>query len=560
VTLTGSRPRTERPWWRDAVVYQVYPRSFADTDGDGVGDLPGLISRVGYLRDLGVDAIWLSPFYPSPLADGGYDVADHRAVDPRLGTLEDFDRLVATCRDAGIRVMVDIVPNHTSHLHRWFRSALAAAPGSPERARYVFRDGRGKRGQKPPNDWQSMFGGPAWTRVADGQWYLHLFAEEQPDLNWDNPEVREDMLDTLRFWADRGVAGFRVDVAHGLVKDLSEPYPTQDRLADRYAEDGGSPLWDRDEVHEVYAAWRRLFDEYDPPLMAVAEAWVPAHRLPRYASVDGLGQAFDFGLLMAGWSATDVVEVVRQHRTLAEPSGATSTWVLANHDVIRTVTRYGTPSGRADDALGWVHGASEPQHAMDVEQGVRRARAALLLMLALPGSAYLFQGEELGLPEVRDIPPEAREDPVFSHSGGALLGRDGCRVPLPWTAEPPSFGFGPGGAHLPQPASFADLAVSRQERDPSSTLSLYRDALRLRTALRRAGDPDCLDVPEEPADVVHLVRDGGWHSVTNFSARPRPLPDGLAEAEVLLASAPLAGEGLLPADCTAWLVTSSAQA
>ena len=206
-------------WWRDAVIYQVYPRSFADSNGDGMGDLPGITGRLPYLRDLGIDAVWLSPFYPSPQHDAGYDVADYRSVDPRFGDLGDLDKLVAEAHQLGLRFIVDLVPNHTSSEHAWFREALRAGPGSRERDRYIFRDGLGEHGDEPPNSWQSVFGGSAWERVPDGQWYLHLFDVSQPDLDWGNPEVRAEFADVLRFWLDRGVDGFRVDVAHGLIKD-----------------------------------------------------------------------------------------------------------------------------------------------------------------------------------------------------------------------------------------------------------------------------------------------------------------------------------------------------
>src|SRR4051794_33302724 len=330
-------PRIDRgaDWWRQAVVYQVYPRSFADADGDGIGDLPGVTSRVGYLAALGVDAVWLSPFYPSALADGGYDVDDYRDVDPRLGTLQDFDAMAAALHQAGLKVIVDIVPNHTSDRHPWFREAVAAGPGSRARERYIFRDGAGPHGQRPPNDWESVFGGPAWHQVPDGQWYLHLFAPEQPDLNWDDREVRDDFLRTLRFWSDRGVDGFRVDVAHALAKDLTEPYVTAVELAEGPIGGSSNPLWDRDELSDIYAEWRAVFDEYDPPRTAVAEAWVPTHRRARYASQDGLGQAFNFDLLRAPWNAAFVKQVIDENVRLAEDSGTTSTWVLSNHDVVR---------------------------------------------------------------------------------------------------------------------------------------------------------------------------------------------------------------------------------
>jgi len=238
-------------WWRNAVVYQIYPRSFADANGDGIGDLAGIISRVDYLANLGIDAVWMSPFYPSALADGGYDVDDYMDIDPRIGTLDQFDELVQRLHEKSIRVFVDVVPNHSSDRHEWFKQALAAAPGSPERERYIFRDGRGENGELPPSDLASHFGPEGWTRVPDGQWYMHLFTKEQPDFNWDNPQVEEYFLKTLRFWSDRGVDGFRIDVAHALKKNLS-PLPDRDSYAlSVMKDDGTDPLFDRDEVHEV---------------------------------------------------------------------------------------------------------------------------------------------------------------------------------------------------------------------------------------------------------------------------------------------------------------------
>jgi alpha-glucosidase len=533
-------------WWRQAAVYQIYPRSFADANGDGIGDLRGIISRVPYLQGLGIDAVWLSPFYPSELADGGYDVADYRDVDPRIGTLDEFDQMVAALHGAGIRVIVDIVPNHSSDQHVWFQEALAAGPGSPERARYIFRDGLGEDGSLPPADWTSMFGGPAWTRVPDGQWYLHLFAKEQPDFNWDNEEVRQDFLTTLRFWSDRGVDGFRIDVAHALSKQLDESLPSQAEI-DAITEAGAHPLWDRDEVHEVYAGWRKVFDEYTPPRIAVAEAWVSTARRPRYASAEGLGQAFNFDLLEADFDAEQFRAIITDNLALSAASGSSTTWVFSNHDVVRHATRYalpprdGSPVKQGRDWL--LSGGTEP--VADVELGLRRARAATLLMLGLPGSAYLYQGEELGLPEVADIPAAERQDPAFFRNPGIDIGRDGCRVPLPWTREGTSFGFGDGGAHLPQPASFGELSVEAQDGTPGSTLELYRAALALRHELQT---DETLDWVPAPADVLRFARPNGWQVVTNFGTDPVPLPEG----ELLLTSEPLDGT-LLPGSTTAWV-------
>jgi len=548
---TRLRDLTDPDWWRTAVVYQVYPRSFADGNGDGIGDLAGLIDRVPYLDRLGVDAVWLSPFYPSALADGGYDVDDYRDVDPRIGTLAQFDELVAALHARGIRVVVDIVPNHSGSGHAWFRAALAAAPGSPERARYVFRDGLGEHGELPPSDWVSHFGGSAWTRVPDpssasgrrGQWYLHLFAPEQPDFDWSNPEVREEFLDILRFWADRGVDGFRVDVAHGLAKDLSEPLASYPRISrDVLKDDGSDVLFDRDEVHEIFRGWRRVLDEYDPPRAAVAEAWAAPSRLPLYARPDELGQTFEFDLVLEPWDATAFRRSIELALDRARAAGASSTWVLSNHDIVRHASRFGLPTGT--DLNAWLlSGGTTP--AEDREAGLARALAGTMLLLALPGAAYLYQGEELGLPEVPDLPADALEDPIWARTAHAEKGRDGARVPLPWTPEGPSFGFGPGGSHLPQPAWFARYAAAVEDADPGSVLNAYRRALALRAQLL-AGDG--VRFVDRTDDVVELVRDGGWRVLTTFGTTAR-LPEG----EVLLATAPIGDDRVLPADATAWL-------
>ncbi|WIE54984.1 glycoside hydrolase family 13 protein [Curtobacterium sp. MCBD17_003] len=541
-------PGTDQPipslhdpdWWRQAVVYQVYPRSFADVDGDGVGDIAGVTDRVPYLRELGVDAIWLSPFYPSALADGGYDVADYRDVDPKLGTLADFDALVAAAHAAGIRIIVDVVPNHTSDLHVWFQEALESPRGSAARARYVFRDGSGPDGAEPPSDWVSNFGGSAWTRIADGQWYLHLFAREQPDLDWSNPEVRADFEQTLRFWSDRGVDGFRVDVAHGMAKDLSEPFRPSDQ--DHLPLDGSDPLYDRDEVHEILGSWRRVLDEYDPPRSAIAEAWVPARRRVLYARPTELGQAFNFDLLEAPFDPEAFRAIIDENLAQASQSGASSTWVLSNHDVVRHATRYGLPDG-ADSGAWLMSDGREP--VLDRDRGLRRARAASLLVLALPGSAYVYQGEELGLHEVADIPRDRLQDPKWARSEHTDKGRDGCRVPIPWSRSGSSFGFGPDGAHLPQPADFGTWSVEAEDGVDGSTLELYRAALAFRRTHRGGEDLTWLETPDR---VVGFARADGWRSVTNFGTDPVPLPEGA----VVVASCPIE-DGLLPGESTVWL-------
>jgi alpha-glucosidase len=531
-------------WWTDAVVYQIYPRSFADTNGDGIGDLAGILSRLPYLAALGIDAIWLSPFYPTTLADGGYDISDHRGVDPRLGTLEDFAALVEDAHNRGLKIVIDVVPNHTSDQHPWFQQALAAPPGSPERARYIFRDGEGSNRAEPPSDWRSHFGGSAWDPVGDGQWYCHLFAREQPDLNWCNEEVRQYFLDTLRFWADLGVDGFRVDVAHSLAKDLSHPLRSQPHLDELLPLDGNDPLYDRDEVHEIYRGWRAVFNEYDPPKMAIAETWTPtSSRTYLYARPSELGQVFDFSLLKCSWDAGQFRAVIErslaEHRAV-ETNG--STWVLSSHDVPRHASRYALPAGT--DLDRWLlSNGTDP--AIDPAVAARRARAATLIMLALPGSAYLYQGEELGLLEVAELCAEDLHDPVWERTGHRLKGRDGARVPLPWTADGPSYGFGDAGAWLPQPTWFRNHAAELQEKDPTSTHALYRAAL----ALRRTLNTNNADVTWEDRgpDVLHFTRVNGWECIANFSATPLPRPPG----NILLSSCPITGPEL-PPETTLW--------
>lgn len=540
-------------WWRQAVIYQVYPRSFADANGDGIGDLEGIISRVDYFAELGIDAVWLSPFYPSALADGGYDVDDYRDVDPKIGTLAQFDRMTEALHERGIRVIVDVVPNHSSNRHVWFQEALAAPAGSTARERYIFRVGRGENGELAPNDWPSHFGPTSWTRAPDGQWYLHLFAPEQPDFNWDNTEVRDDFLETFRFWSDRGVDGFRIDVAHALVKDMTEPF--QEITGFEQANiplDGSHPLFDRDEVHEIYASWRGVFDEYDPPRVAVAEAWVPSERRPRYASPDGLGQAFNFDLLLADWDQAQFRDIIAENLLLAAQSGSSSTWVLSNHDVIRHATRYGLPSGLSvDEVNAWLL-ADGGNIVENHELGLRRARAAVMLMLALPGATYLYQGEELGLFEVADLDAAALQDPQWMRSGFLRKGRDGCRVPLPWTRAGSSFGFGADGAHLPQPGWFGGCSVEAEKDDEGSTLSLYRRVLALRKELQGAEELDWVPMSDEarPDAVLAFRRPGGWVSATNFGLAPVDLPAG----RILASSSPLVG-GMLPGNTTVWLAT-----
>jgi len=542
---------TAEQWWRSAVVYQIYPRSFADSDGDGIGDLPGITSRLSHLSSLGVDAVWLSPFYPSPQHDAGYDVSDYRDVDPRFGSLADFDLLIARAAELGIRVIVDIVPNHSSYEHRDFKAALGAEPGSPERAMYIFREGGGDTGEVPPNNWSSFFRGPAWTRVtepdgASGQWYLHLFDTSQPDWDWNNPAVHDDFRHTLRFWIERGVAGFRVDVAHGLVKEEGLPDWTGD-LEELLAAGVTvrSPYANQDGVHEIYREWRRVLDGYPGEHILVAEAWVEPASLANYVRPDEMNQAFNFTYLRTPWAATELHQSITASMASNDTVGAPTTWVLSNHDVIRHSTRFGYPLGTV---LPKGIGATDPQP--DRRLGLRRSRAATQLMLALPGSAYLYQGEELGLPEATELPDEARQDPTWARSGHSERGRDGCRVPIPWKADAPSFGFGPGSASwLPQPPMFAKYAVDVQDGVKGSTLELYRAALRLRREHHLGSGT--LAWADGYAEGVLAFRNGDLLVVANTTDGPIALPAG---ADVLLSSEELPADGSLPADSTAWLI------
>ncbi|MYU21435.1 glycoside hydrolase family 13 protein [Streptomyces sp. SID8352] len=547
VAPTPARPAAApRDWWRDAVIYQIYPRSFADSDGDGMGDLEGARTRLPYLRDLGVDAVWLSPFYASPQADAGYDVADYRAVDPVFGTLADADALIRDAHGLGLRVIVDLVPNHSSDRHEWFRRALAEGPGSPCRDRYHFRPGKGPRGELPPNDWESVFGGPAWTRVTEpdgtpGEWYLHLFAPEQPDFNWEHPAVGDEFRSILRFWLDRGVDGFRVDVAHGMVKAEGLPdLESGEQL--KLLGSGVMPFFDQDGVHAIYRQWRLILGEYPGERIFVAEAWTPTvERTARYVRPDELHQAFNFQYLTTHWDAAELRSVIDRTLDAMRPVGAPATWVLSNHDVTRHATRFANPPG-----LG-----TQIRLAGDRGTGLRRARAATLLMLALPGSAYVYQGEELGLPDVVDLPDAVRQDPAYFRGDGQDGFRDGCRVPLPWTRGGTSYGFGGGGSWLPQPEGWGALSVEAQTGVPGSTLELYRAALAARRAHPDLGAGDAVQWLPAPEGVLALRR-GRFVCTANTTREPVVLP---TPGRLLLSSADTATEGpetVLPPDATLW--------
>lgn len=590
-------------WWRQAVMYQLYPRSFRDGNGDGIGDFTGAICSLPYLKELGVDGVWLNPIYKSGFVDGGYDVIDYRDVAQEFGTLDEFKMLVEAVHEQGMHIIIDIVPNHTSTDHPWFRKALAAAPSSPERDLYIFRDGRGEHGELPPTNWLSKMGGPAWQRVPDGQWYLHIYAKEQADLNWNNPIVRREFEDILRFWGDLGVDGFRVDVANGMAKQIDGRDDLDDwTVDDDQCSDGRHPLWDRDEVHEIYRGWRRVFNEYDPPLCAVAEISIVPEHEHRYASKDELGQVFNFDLQKAKWTYQDCRDAIDMDLASARRSQSSATWVLSNHDCPRAASRYGLAQVETVQPFllewDWLlrDGASYPE---DIETGLRRSRAAALIELALPGTVYIYQGDELGLREVADIPWDRLEDPTAFDTvrQQSKKGRDGCRVPLPWdSADTPkpapwsarfgegaSFGFstvasGDAAAdpHLPQPLWFGDYAIDRQLADLGSILNLYRETIRLRGQLFAADR-----TLAEPVDVVWLDldgpsgrrdgadgREGGVLAfarsddngrliacITNFSADPLLLPAG----EPLLVSGPLDDEGRLPQDTAVWIALDRAE-
>ena len=517
-----------QPWWASAVFYQVYPKSFADGNGDGVGDLIGLRARMGHLQRLGVDAIWISPFYRSPMADGGYDVADPCDVDPTFGTLADFDAMLAEAHAHGLKVTVDIVPNHFSDQHVWFQQALAAPAGSPERARFIFREGRGVNGELPPNNWPSVFGGPAWSQVADRSWYLHLFAPEQPDLDWTNPEVPAEFERILRFWLDRGVDGFRIDVAHGMAKPDELPDLDLSLLTPR---EHGSHMppradlrFDRDAVHAYHRGFRRVLDTYPGDRMAVGEAWVPdSDRLARYVRPDELNLTFNFELVETPWGADTFRKAIERSLDAMAEVGAPCTWVLDNHDVDRAASRYGGG-----------------------ELGVSRFRAAALVQLALPGAAYLYNGDELGLQNI-DLPDDALQDPTWERSGHTDRGRDGERVPLPWSGDAPPYGFSTAATTwLPMPVDWSAMTVAAQEADPSSTLHLYRRALQLRHTLPEFGGAD-FEWADSPVGCLAFRR-GQLAVALNAGADPVPLPDG----EVLLASGPVEA-GSLPGATAVWL-------
>ena len=492
-----SLAATDSKWWQEAVIYQIYPRSFFDSNGDGEGDLPGITQKLQYVADLGVDAIWLSPFYTSPNKDGGYDVADPRDVDPRFGNLADAKLMINKAHDLGLKVLVDIVPNHFSSEHEWFKAALIAGPGSKERERFHFYDA--KVDGTPPNNWISLFGGPAWTQVADGQYYLHLFDSSQPDLNWENPEVDADFKETISFWVKMGADGFRIDVAHGLAKeniltDHHDPKGLSDALridvdmeiSKRESLLASVPYFDRAGVHEIYRSWRKHFDSFEKPIMAVAEAWVhpPANGVA-YVRPDELHQIFNFDLLIAPFEANTLFRLISNTMNMLKDVGAYPTWAISNHDSPRAASRL----------------------------GAEQARALALFLFALPGSCYVYNGQELGLPDA-ELADSDRQDPSFLRTNGETKGRDGARVPMPWSGQVTPFGFSTGKPWLPVPTNWNDLTVEIQSSNSESSLSLYKSALSLRGKLFGDATDFTWDVSQIDQGILGFSR-GGNHVYLN---------------------------------------------
>jgi alpha-glucosidase len=539
-------------WWRSGVIYQIYPRSFADSNGDGLGDLKGITSRLDSLANLGIDAIWLSPFYSSPQKDAGYDVSNYVDVDPLFGTLADFDELLDKAHSLGLRVMIDLVPNHSSDQHHWFQKALASEPGSTERAFYHFKDGKGDGGQLPPNNWVSMFGGPAWTRVTEkdgkpGQWFVHLFDSSQPDFNWANPEVQLEFENILKFWLDRGVDGFRVDQPHAMAKAPGLPdHPYVEEAGAGFIEGRENPpMWFQEEVHEIFRNWRKILESYPGDRAMCGEAYVyPLSKMANWVRPDEFHQTFNFRFLDAGWDPKRLVEAINESFVAFDGVGAPSTWVLNNHDVIRHASRFGGDYGRATASDGV--GVNQPQP--DAKLGLKIAKGATLFMLGLPGASYLYQGEELGLPEHTTLENKYRQDPTFARTNGQRVGRDGCRIPLPWVPEGNSSGFSESGkSWLPQPSSYKELARSIQEKNPESTLSFYKTALGLRKQLGLGeGSFGWLAGHQGPETLGY--ENSGVKVLYNFGVQPVDL----SSFEILISSQPLSGKQLANNQC-AWI-------
>jgi len=554
LSTADAAPALAHDWWRGAVLYQIYPRSFADANGDGIGDLAGITAKLDHIAELGVDAIWLSPFFPSPMKDFGYDVADYCGIDARFGTLADFDALRDAAHARGLKLLLDFVPNHSSSEHPWFLESRSSR-GNAKRDWYIWRDPAPDGG--PPNNWQSYFGGSAWEwDSATGQYYLHQFLKEQPELNWRNPALRAAMLEAMRFWFDRGVDGFRVDAIMVMGKEPGLPDATE-APAGTLPEDTWQ--FNRHTIHHpslfpVIAQWRKVFDDYQREhsrvLVSVSEAYTPRKpkNLLRYIGPTTFHQSFTFDLLLEPWSAEHMSRAIESNYAALHDAGVSFTWTMNNHDVQRVVTRF----GRADAREFYTGNNLINSHAaVDLSLGTRRARAALMLMLALPGCTYLYMGEELGLPEVLDLPDTRREDPLFARTNGELIGRDGCRVPMPWTSSAAhSFGFSSreSSSWLPQPTDWGRYSVEAQENDPSSMLAFYCAALALRPTFVAQGDSITC---RRDGDVLFVSR-GSMTVAVNFGDRPAPLDAPLASSSVLLTSSEPV-DGAIAGNSAVWL-------
>ena len=539
----------EAKWWRNACVYQVYLRSFKDADGDGNGDINGLRQELGHIASLGCDAIWLNPIFRSPQRDHGYDIADYRDIDPMYGTLEDFDTLLKDAHSRGLKILMDIVPNHCSDRHCWFQEAIRAEPGSPARHRFHFAPGRGARGEGTPNNWQSVFGGPAWSRVrgsADGEWYLHAFDSSQPDFNWRNEEVREEFDSILKWWFDRGVDGFRIDVAHGLVK--ADPIP-RGEVSNSGSAEG---LWNQPEIHEIYRRWRAIANGYAPKRYLIGEVWVSDPcSFRNYTAEDELHQAFAFDFLVQPWIAARLRSAIDKGIGLASEAEGPA-WTLANHDVHRAVTRYGQEQVDEEPVPDDMLASARKTGPVDVALGTKRAGAALALMAALPGTIYVYQGEELGLTEHLELAPCERQDPIWYRTGGTQIGRDGCRIPMPWKRGAHSLGFSEqawSDPWLPQPKTYEGMTRDEEALNPHSMFALYRRFLQARNERRRS-IPHLEWLPLEQTDAL-AFDNGAFVCVTNTGATAIPF-GRIGGLGAVIARSDHSERDLIEGDSTVW--------
>ena len=504
---------TEAAWWQSGIFYQIYPRSFQDSDGDGIGDLAGIARRLDYLDGLGVDAIWISPIFPSPMADFGYDVADYCGIEPIFGDLAAFDRLVEQAHARGLKVVLDFVPNHTSDQHPWFRESRSSRE-NPRRDWYIWRDPAADGG--PPNNWISNFGGPAWSfDAASGQYYYHAFLKEQPDLNWRNPQVRAAMHDVLRFWMARGVDGFRVDVIWHLMKDAefrdnppNPGYRPEEGDIGRFLQSHSA---DQPEVHGVVAGLRRVVDEF-PDRVLIGEIYLPIERLVAYygENLDGAHLPFNFQLLQAMWTAPGLARLIAEYEASLPPGGWPN-WVLGNHDRPRIASRIGR----------------------------ERARVAALLLLTLRGTPTLYYGDEIGMENV-PIPPGEVHDPWEKNEPGLGLGRDPERTPMQWDSSPHA-GFSSSHPWLPVAPDFASRNVAALDAEPDSLLRLYRQLIALRRRHLALQTGAYLPTGAE-GDLLTYIREGGGERLMvalNLGAGAVdavPLPAGLSSGRVLLST------------------------